>query len=296
MFQFHKKNVKPILVLNFLLMLSACTSFKPERLDYQTIRVANNITMEYGVYTPPGWTEKESLPLVLFLHGGGGNHTSFEKFKTHQYFDEQITSGKMPRIILLTPNGKNGFWENWYDGSHNYRDWVLKDVMPRVQKQYNTLHCPEHCHLAGISMGGFGALRFAYFANNTFSSVSAISAPILNTEENEQAKKSILIRLLFPLGKIFGPNFSESYADEKIEDVWVHDNELENIRLQLIVGDDDTKQIIKANKRFHNVLTENNRQHDYIIYSGGHKWKYWIPNFTEVVNFLVTEQTEQLLN
>ncbi len=282
---------KQIFLVSILLALSACASFKPEKLDYKEVQVTAEKTMEYGVYTPPNWTPEESLPLVLFLHGGKGNHTSFEKFNTHQYFDEQITSGKMPRVILLTPNGKNGFWENWYDGSHNYRDWVLKDVMPKVQQQYNTLNCPEHCHLAGISMGGFGALRFAYFANDTFSSVSAISAPILNTEENEQAKKSILIRLFFPLGKIFGPNFSESYADEKIEDVWVKDKGLQNIRLQLVVGDDDTEQIIKANKRFHNVLVANDRQHDYIVYSGGHKWKYWIPNFTKVVNFLVTPES-----
>ena len=272
------------------LLLSACSSFKPEKLSYATMAVNNpNTTMDYGVYTPPGWTPDESLPLVLFLHGGGGNHTSFEKFKANEYFDSQITAGKIPRVILLSPNGKNGFWENWYDGTHNYRDWVLKDVMPKVQNDYNTLACPEHCHLAGISMGGFGVLRFAFFAKERFSSVSAISAPILNEEENKQAKKSILIRLLFPLGKIFGPDFSENYANQKIEKVWINDKELQKIRLQLLVGDNDREQIIKANDRFHSLLAKNNIPHDYVIYEGGHKWQYWVPNLDKVINFLVND-------
>ncbi|MFT6388881.1 MAG: enterochelin esterase-like enzyme [Cellvibrionaceae bacterium] len=284
-------NTRSILGFCFIVFaISACSSFTPEKLYYDAIEVSKpKSTIEYGVYTPPGWTPKESLPLILFLHGGGDNHTSFEKFKAHEYFDSQIAAGNIPRVILLTPNGKNGFWENWYDGTHNYRDWVLNEVMPKVQEDYNILSCPEHCHLAGISMGGFGALRFAFFAKERFSSVSAISAPILNEEENKQAKKSILIRLLFPLGRIFGPNFSESYADQKIEKVWVNDKELQKMRLQLIVGDDDREQIIKANKRFHDLLAKNNIPHDFVIYEGGHKWKYWIPNFGNAINFLVKE-------
>ncbi|MGH1440117.1 MAG: alpha/beta hydrolase [Cellvibrionaceae bacterium] len=273
-----------------LLLVSACSSFQPERLDYSKIDVSKpSSTLEYGVYTPPGWTKDESLPLVLFLHGGGDNHTSFEKFKADEYFDREINAGNIPRVILLTPNGKNGFWENWHDGTHNYRDWVLNEVMPKVQQDYNTLACPEHCHLAGISMGGFGALRFAYFANDRFSSISAMSAPILSEEENKKAKKSILIRLLFPLARIFGPDFSESYKKEKIEKVWLENKDLQKMRLQLVVGDNDREQIMKANHRFHALMAENNVDHNYIVYKGGHKWKYWIPNLDKVINFLVNE-------
>lgn len=271
-----------------LSVLSACSSFKPEKLNYDSVQVTKPAsTLEYGVYTPPGWGPEESLPLVLFLHGGGDNHTSFEKFKAHEYFDREINAGNIPRVILLTPNGKNGFWENWYDGTHSYRDWVLDDLMPKVQQEYNTLNCPEHCHLAGISMGGFGALRFAYFANERFSSVSAISAPILSEEENKKAKKSILIRLLFPLARIFGPDFSENYKEEKIEKVWLNDTDLQKMRLQLVVGDKDREQIMKANNRFHALMAKNNIAHDYIVYEGGHEWKYWIPNLDKVINFLV---------
>lgn len=288
-----RKIVKLVVSFSALLcLLAGCSTFKAQELDYKTVSVIGaKKNMHYGVYTPPNWQKSESLPLVIFLHGARDSHTSFEKFKAHEYFDRQINGGNMPRVVVLTPNGDNGFWENWYDGTHYYRDWVLNDVMPVVQRDYNTLACPQHCHLVGISMGGFGVLRFAYFAKERFSSVSAISAPILSAEESSQAKSSLLIRLLFPLKRIFGPNLSESYKSQSIEKVWLSDKRLQNIRLQLIVGDKDRKQIVKANQRFHKLLVDNNIEHEYTIYSGGHKWQYWIPNFNKVINFLVNNHT-----
>ena len=277
-------------MLNTLVSLMACSTFKPIALDYRQIDLKHSDkVMEYGVYTPPGWTKNERLPLVVFLHGGGDDHTSFEKFGAHLYFDEQINTGKMPRVIVVTPNGDRGFWENWYDGSHHYRDWVVNQVLPTIRHKYNTLSCPEHCHIAGISMGGFGALRMAYFANDQFSSVSAISAPILSEAENDQAKRSLFIRLFFPLERIFGPSLSENYAKTSIERVWLQDPLLQKVRLQIIWGSQDTELILKGNERFQRLLEDHGVAHDHHVFEGGHKWKFWIPQFSRVVNFLVKD-------
>lgn len=285
-------SLKYLLITLILMTISACSSFKGKALDYETIPTSsNNRSIEYGVYTPPNWTKTEKLPLVLLLHGALDSHTSFEKHQVHQYFDNQINQKKMPRIILVTPNGDNGFWENWYDGTRNYRDWVLKDVLPKVKKDYNTLDCPKHCHLAGISMGGFGALRFAYFSKNTFSSVSAISAPILNNEDNKTSKIPLMVRLLFPLKRIFGPDLSKRYKAQSIQRVWSNKNntDLYNTRLQLIWGNKDRPAILSSNQRFHKLLKKTGRAHDHFIYQGGHKWKDWTPNLNRAINFLVKQ-------
>jgi len=79
------------MALGGVFMLDACSTFKPQELKYASVPVTANKVMDYGVYTPPNWTPKESLPLVLFLHGSGDSHVSFEKYGAHQYFDEQIT-------------------------------------------------------------------------------------------------------------------------------------------------------------------------------------------------------------
>ncbi len=288
--QYSKKHFGLLLALIALLSLSACSSFTPKALDYETIATSTpKKSINYGVYTPPGWTKSERLPLVLLLHGVLDNDKSFEKHKLNEYFDEQITAGQMPRVVVFTPDGKRGFWENWHDGTNSYRDWVLKDVMPKVQTDYNTLDCPQHCHITGISMGGFGALRVAYFEKNTFSSVSSISAPIINEKDNDPKKIPWYVRLVFPLDRIFGPE--GNYKAESIIRVWTNtdDKKLEEIRLQLIWGDDERKSIGNSNHRFHTALEAKNRQHDMHIYAGGHKWIYWKPQFSRVINFLVDD-------
>lgn len=274
--------------LILLLCLSACATFKPEDLQYSDVQPSNKKTpVEYGVYTPPNWQQGERLPLIVFLHGGGGSQYSFERYGTPEYLDKEISQGRLPRFILVSPNGDNGFWENWADGSKHYRDWVLNDIVPKVQQDYQTLECPEHCHLAGISMGGFGVLRFAYFARADFSAVSAISAPIFNKEQADKRKQSLLVRLLFPFKRIFGETITEDFIRSNPYNAWVESAEQRNVRLQIMWGDEDNKGIIESNEKFHKHLLEQGVEHDFYIYQGGHKWKYWVPNFDHVVRFLL---------
>lgn len=279
----------PILLLIFLI-ISGCSTFKPEALSYDEYTTGyKNKLMGYGVYTPPNWTPEEKLPLVLFLHGGGDNHTSFEKFQAHKVFDEKINSGEMPRVILVTPDGDFSLWENWADGKRHYRDWVMRGVLPRVQAKYNTLSCPEHCHLLGISMGGFGAMRFAYFEKNTFSSISVMSALILSNDQKENSKQSVFIKLLFPIKRIFGPNPKERNAKENFFRTWPTEPHLINTRLQLIWGDKDTPRIRRANELFHIKLAEQGIKHSAFVYEGNHKWISWKPHLSRAINFLVNK-------
>lgn len=289
--------MKIILLLCLISLSSACVKFKPESLDYSSITVVNTNpeqskhTIEYGVYTPPNWQLGESLPIILFLHGGGGSQYSFEKYGGAEYLDQKINSGEIPRVIMVTPDGGNGFWENWQDGSYQFRDWVLNDVFPKVQQQYQTLSCPEHCHLAGISMGGFGVLRMAYFQPTKFASVSSISAPIYSDQQANQQSTSLLAKLFFPLERIFGENPETEYRSGNPYNSWVDNKAQQTMRLQLIWGDQDHKKIKLANEQFHQHLLENSVEHDYFVYTGKHKWRDWIPNLDRVFNFLLLNKS-----
>lgn len=274
----------------------ACVSFNPERLDYSKVIVSNAVsesqhTMGYGVYTPPDWQLGESLPIILFLHGGGGSELSLERYGAVEYLDKKINNTEIPRVIIVTPNGDNGFWENWADGSYQYRDWVINHIFPKVQEEYQTLSCPEHCHLAGISMGGFGVLRMAYLNSDVFSSVSSISAPIYSDQQANQQATSLLVKLFFPLERIFGENPDVNYRQDNPYNSWIDDSQQQEMRLQLIWGDQDSKKIIAANENFHQRLVDNMVEHDYYVYQGKHKWRDWVPNLSRVINFLTYSES-----
>lgn len=280
-----------ILIALTLLGLSACSSFEPSALNYDSITLENKRSpLEYGVYTPPDWQPEEQLPLVMFLHGGGGSHYSFERYGGHLELDRLMPAGALNRAVVVFPNGDNGFWENWADGTRHYRDWVIDSVLPSVQQQYNTLDCPKNCHIVGISMGGFGALRMAHFHPDTFESVSAISAPIFTKPEE---RPSLLLRLLIPFKRIFGDVASAKIRDTNPYYSWSDKQLDQKMRLQLVWGDHDHKGIREANENFQRRLSDHHVAHETLVYQGGHKWKFWVPIIENVIKFsLAVPKTE----
>ena len=273
-----------LLMLVFILGGCAGKSFRPEALDYSTLKIeSKKKPLKYAVYTPPNWQKGEKLPLVLFLHGGGSTHESFERYGAHTYLDQEISGGRIPRAIVLIPRGGFSMWENWDYGPIAYRDWIVDELMPEVRKNYTTLDCPEHCHVIGTSMGGFGALRMAQLEGDKFSSVSTISGLIFSYEKSQRGSLLFQTIMYFPSLNIFGYRKNSNLIDPYL--VWVNGSNEPKPRLQLIWGDKDYKGIIKTNQDLHQRLTEAKVEHDAYVYQGGHKWVDWVPLLNRAMNF-----------
>ena len=242
----------------------------------------------YEVWTPPDWSPEERLPLMVFLHGGGDDEDIFDRARVGQHLDEQVRQGNIPRTVVVVPRGDLGFWENWYDGSRNYRDWVVKEVIPAVQVEYRTLPCPSGCHVGGVSMGGHGTLRFAWFHPEVFASASSLSGPILSTEAVLEFTGRWFVKLFVPVERIWGP--TEDRARIESEDLfrqWTRPEDLDGVRLMLAVAKRDRGEIIETNRAFHRHLIEHDIEHAYLEFEGEHKWTSWTPVLDRVLRFAV---------
>ena len=282
-----RMNLRTLILIFIVSLLSACTTFKPEALEYSSLKIENKKKpLKYAVYTPPNWVKGERLPLVLFLHGAGSTHKSFERYGVHAYLDQEIAAGRAPRAIILIPRGGLTMWENWDYGPISYRDWMIKGLMPEIQKVYSTLECPENCHVIGTSMGGFGALRLAQLEGDKFESVSSISGLIFSYEKNQRGSILFQTIMYFPSLNIFGFRKNSNLIDPY--KVWVNDSDKKKPRLQLIWGDKDQKGIIKTNQDLHQRLSQANIEHEAHVYNGRHKWVDWVPLFSKALNFSIS--------
>ncbi len=271
--------------------LAAC-SHTPwvKRSDHATLySAAMARDMPYSVYTPPGWTVEEALPMVVLLHGARDDQTTFDRYRVGGYLDALIAAGELPRVVIVSPDGELGFWENWYDGTRKYRDWVIRDLMPFIAQKYSTLPCPQYCHVSGMSMGAHGAMRFAYYEPGAFSSVAAISGLIISkSEATEASLRSRIIRLFVPVKRIWGDiRGDNSHVPEDLDPYvsWVQKPELAKVRLYLAWGSEESSGIIKSNELFQAHLEKNRRPHAWWVYNGGHKWRDWRQAIAESVRF-----------
>ena len=253
--------------------------------------------MAYEVWAPADFVpDEERLPLLVFLHGGGDNENAFDKAKVGQHLDEQLAAGLIPRVIVVVPNGEFGFWENWYDGSKNYRDWVIDEVIPAVQAEYKTLPCPQHCHVGGVSMGGHGTLRFAWFHPDIFNSASVLSAPIFDAKAIKDFSRRWYVKLFIPVDNIWGPSKDTQRIDsEDVYQQWTRQEDLKGMRLFVGVAKKDRKEIIELNRKFHNHLETHDIEHVYLEFEGQHKWKSWTPIIDKVIRFALWGDIEKQL-
>ena len=266
------------------LALSACASF-PRALSYRTVRspALGETYATYAVLVPEG--AEGPLPVVVFLHGGGDGPDCLDRHGVAPLLVAAMREGRLPGAIVVVPQGHLGFWANWYDGSRRYEDWVLDEVMPAVARRYRTLPCPEGCHLAGVSMGAEGALRFAVHRPGAFASVSVISGPALDTDRRIAFAADPLLNIVVPTHHVFGPVTPRSRVEEDDPFVrWQRPEDL-SARLLLAWGSRDRGAVIEGSRHLDRHLTEHGIAHEAREFDGGHGWQAWGAVLVEALGF-----------
>lgn len=277
-----------VLSVALLAFAGACNRY-PKRLEYGRVdSEAMDRRMSYAVYTPPGFSDDERLPVVLFLHGGGDSHASFDKHRIGQRLDEAIAAGRMPRVVVALPDGELGFWRNWRDGSHRYRDWVVREMFPRVIDEYHTLPCPDGCHVMGVSMGGSGTLNLLFRYPNLFESAAILSAPVMTADAMMDFTEQPLVKLFVPVDRIWG---EPSRARVEFEDPFLQWQTEDDMPARVYLGwaEGDRQMIVYGSQRLHEVLDERGIDHGWEEFQGGHNWVSWAPVIERSIAFMVGE-------
>jgi len=136
------------------------------------------------VYLPPGFDEKMRYPVMIFLHGVGQDEKNF--LETVLLFDKAIQCGKLPRMIIVAPDGsisgrasiRNGgsFYINSEAG--RFEDWIEVDVWNFVTSHFPIRPEREAHIIGGASMGGFGAYNHAIKFRHRYSIVFGVLPPM----------------------------------------------------------------------------------------------------------------------
>ena len=135
-------------------------------------------SVSYTVYLPASYsTDSRSYPVLYLLHGAGGNHASWiEDGELCRIASETIASGTAPEMIIVSPQGFMHAYVNAFDGSADYEDFFIKELIPEVEKNFRVMARRNKRAIAGLSMGGYGTLYHALVHKDVFGACYAMSA------------------------------------------------------------------------------------------------------------------------
>lgn len=228
--------------------------------------------MSYRIIVPADYDSKASaatrFSVIYLLHGLTGNFANWtDKTKLTEYSAKH-------KYIIVTPEGANG----WYADSvsvpnDKYESYIVKELIPEIDKKFRTIADRDHRAIAGLSMGGYGAIKFGLKYPEMFSLVGSFSGAL--------GAASFTAKNAGPgigagIDKIFGLENSDT---RKANDIFalIRDPSAEKVRAMPYIyqscGTEDF--LIQNNRDFLALLNEKKVPHEYRELPGGHTWAFW---------------------
>ena len=282
-------------LLSFLLFLAAGTSTAQSRIDCNALnsRILKQ-AVHYCVYLPSGYdagaTEHPVRRyLVLYLlHGLGDNEGTLFNSGGWTLLDDLRKQHKMGDFLIVSPEGKRSFYINSADGSVRYNDFFLQEFLPHIERTYRIVPGRGARAISGISMGGYGALRFAFAHPELFSAVSAQSAALLMESPQEMDRASQTgAPLTSVLSPVFGKPIDGTHWNENSPFLLAKKNAaaLRKVAIYFNCGQKDNYGFEKGAAVLHVELQKEGVTHQYHPYPGDHSLTYFLSHFAEVMEF-----------
>ena len=246
--------------------------------------------VHYCVLLPPGYDSAPShrYPVLYFLHGLGENQRALLETGGWNLVEDLRQDGKIGDFLIVTPEAWASFYVNDVRGQFRYSDFFLEEFMPAIESRYRIRHERRSRAITGISMGGYGALRFAFRYPETFAAVSAESAALMTASPEELDSA---IRAGTPLGRLLGTVFGNPIDVRNWKDndprVLARRNQatVRDVAIYFNCGREDQFEFASGAEDLHRELDAEGIQHEYHLYPGDHSASYFLRHFDAVIEF-----------
>lgn len=244
-----------------------------EGLEFVTVKSpALRRRADVTLFVPPAARGVRDLPIVTLLHGVHGSHWAWAlKGRAHLTAARLIAAGALPPVALLMPSdGLSGDGSGYVpQAGLDAERWIVEDV-PALARQL-VEGCTERSPLlmAGLSMGGFGALRMAGKYPQRVTAAAALSAVTEVMQLQSFMEEST-------------EGWSALPADRSvIAALTGASGPLPPLRIDC--GEDDP--LLDANRALHHALRQAGVSHLYAESPGGHDWPYWARTLADTLIF-----------
>ncbi|WP_330333543.1 esterase family protein [Streptomyces sp. NBC_00536] len=235
------------------------------------------IILPSGYYDDPG----KRYPVLYFLHGSPDD-------PIQQNYPALTTSNQM--ITVIPDGGARGWYANWLNqktaaGTQNWENFHLKQVIPFIDANLRTVATKQARAVAGVSMGGFGALHYAQVRPDLFSQTASLSGDIDLSVRSMDLRMAVVASLVGYAPSVdsdaaFGSPYPVFNADWRFNEVdpAAHMNKLAGVGVSIYVGNgrgdatDLEFWVESASKHVKDSMDALRMPYHYVDYGDGAAW------------------------
>ncbi|TDU80169.1 alpha/beta hydrolase-fold protein [Streptomyces sp. KS 21] len=253
---------------------------------------------------PPGGRPGDGIPALFLLHGASGKHTDWVvKGGIVPTLERAVAAGRIPACALVMPDARRdpgtpggGQDETFYindagsgGGALRYEDMFVKEFVPAVEQTHGLGGRAEKRAVAGLSMGGYGALMYALRYPGLFGAAAGLSTAHFTAEGYRE----------MPMGewnRFYGHAFGRDLAGSARLTVRAREYDLADIirrtapdrlrraRYHLGCGTEDANYL-PGTEDLRTVFAARGVPAEVVLAPGGHGWPYWTVAADRMLDF-----------
>lgn len=228
--------------------------------------------------------ENKPYKTLYLLHGVLGNYTDWITGTNIMRLAEDMD------LAVVMPSGDNMFYIDHPEVNNNYGEFIGKELVDITRKMFPLSNEREDTFIAGLSMGGYGAIRNGLKYNETFGYIAGLSSALDVESFGERPNESPLffMKRSFVEG-CFGD--LTKVVDSDVNPKWLArrlvDKNAQIPKVYMACGDKDG--LVEANRNFKNYLKEIGVDVTYEEGPGAHDWDFWDRYIKKILNWLPLE-------
>ncbi len=236
--------------------------------------------MKYCILLPDDYESSgRSYPVLYLLHGLTGHYEDWES-RTH--LDDYMSG--LPFIIAM-PEGD----DSWYTNSasqpqEKWEDYIIDDFIAEIDTKYRTLQSRHARAIAGLSMGGYGAMKFALKYPGTFIFAASFSGAEVFVHDPNY-KIPFPQKYVDQIHDIFGDGMTQARTDNDIFELAKKRTPEQLPYLVVTCGTED--RLLASNREFAALLQQQKIRYEYHESAGAHTWQYWDEQLPYVLSLLM---------
>ena len=215
-------------------------------------------------------TARAQYPVLFLLHGLYDDETTWARFSSVERYVSTLG------LAVVMPNVHRSYYTNMKHG-YRYWDFVSDELLYKSRALFPLSSKREHTFVAGLSMGGYGALKLALSKPDTFAAAASLSGSCDLSNLQKRPEE---------LALIFGDAAGIRQSGGDLAQLARHCAQARGPKPKVFQSCGSEDSMLEGNRRFRDVMAPLSFDYQYEERPGQHDWAYWDLAIQRVLRWL----------